>query len=392
VLTRRGWSLAGAAAGLAVAARLLGLAELAVLAAVAFALLGGLLVTTRLRRAELVARRTVPEHLRVGVDGRIDLEVEALERATPAAVVVERVDAGRHAARFLLPALAPGQTARAAYRVPTERRGRYELGPLRCGVLDPFGLVRGEWRIAGVDEVVVYPRVHEILPPPESAGDELDPESSTVPRRSAVGAEFHTLREYAVGDDLRRVHWRSTARRGELMIRQDESRRRAPYRVLLDVRPTAHDRASFERAVEAAASVLVALERAGRPGELLASSGIRLGTSGRRHLESVLDELAIVEPHADARIAPPAGRRHRGGLVAVVGALRADDGAALARLAGPGAPLVVVATRAGVASPGRPSRFVAAGPDRPFPDAWNEAILRWQRGTLRSRSSSPSPH
>ena len=72
---------------------------------------------------------------------------------------------------------------------------------------------------------------------------------------SDLGDEFVTLREYEVGDDLRRVHWRSTARTGELMIRQDEARWRSRAAVVLDVNPGAHDAASFEVAVEAAASV-----------------------------------------------------------------------------------------------------------------------------------------
>ena len=84
---------------------------------------------------------------------------------------------------------------------------------------------------------------------------------------SDLGDEFLTLREYELGDDLRRVHWRSTARTGELMIRQDEARWRSRAAVVLDVQPGGHDAESFEVAVEAAASVtarLVAPAAAGR--------------------------------------------------------------------------------------------------------------------------------
>ena len=68
---------------------------------------------------------------------------------------------------------------------------------------------------------------------------------------------------------VRHVHWRSTARRGHLMMRQNEARRRTPVLVLLDVRPGSHDRASFERAVEACASIVTAIERADRPVEVM---------------------------------------------------------------------------------------------------------------------------
>ena len=112
---------------------------------------------------------------------------------------------------------------------------------------------------------------------------------------SDLGDEFVTLRDYEVGDDLRRVHWRSTARTGELMIRQDEARWRSRAAVVLDVQPGAHDAASFEVAVEAAASVTARLARLRRRVELITSAGEVLGTGGDpRH--DVIDVLATVGP------------------------------------------------------------------------------------------------
>ena len=94
---------------------------------------------------------------------------------------------------------------------------------------------------------------------------------------SDLGDEFVTLREYELGDDLRRVHWRSTARTGELMIRQDEARWRSRAAVVLDVQPGAHDAASFEVAVEAAASVVGAAGRGSDAGSR--SSPARVSSS-----------------------------------------------------------------------------------------------------------------
>jgi uncharacterized protein (DUF58 family) len=249
--------------------------------------------------------------------------------------------------------------------------------------------------VLGTDEVIVLPRVHEILPPPRVGGDEPDLDAPPRHDRTQHHGEFLTLRPYQVGDDLRRVHWRSTARRDQLMIRQDESQPRTPVVVMLDVRPGAHDRPSFERAVEAVASLVAALERAGRPVTLVASTGARLGTPGRRHLASVLDELAVIEPHGADRV--EVGRLGpRGLLVAVVGRLGTEDLDALGALTRGGSTLAVVDTRSTHAPVlprrGRTPLVVGAGDEIPFPRAWNEAVLRWQQSRApRSRPPSPSP-
>ena len=138
------------------------------------------------------------------------------------------------------------------------------------------------------------------------------------------------LREFAPGDDLRRVHWKSTARHQRLMIRQDESRRRAPVLVLLDVRSASHDRASFEIAVEAVASIVTSLEHDQRRVEVRTTSGERLGQAGRRHLASLMDELAVIEPTGVGRLAP--GGARPSAVVAVLGRPRDGDLLVLERL------------------------------------------------------------
>ncbi len=167
-LTRRGWSLTGAALGLVVGSFLLGALEMLVLGVAALALVAGVALWLRFQaRPELaVSRRVRPDRLHVGSEGRIDLLVENLgARATPLLFATDWFDEGRRAARFLVPPLAPGATARAAYRIPTRRRGRYRVGPLAVAVTDPFGLARRSEPSAGEAELVVRPRVHEIVAP-----------------------------------------------------------------------------------------------------------------------------------------------------------------------------------------------------------------------------------
>ncbi|HEY3187912.1 MAG TPA: hypothetical protein VGJ70_10580, partial [Solirubrobacteraceae bacterium] len=161
-LTRRGWSLLGASLGLVAGSYLLGTIEMLVLGIGALALLAGVCGWLLLaQRPELTfERRVKPDRLQVGADGRIDLRVENRgTRSSPLLVATDWFDEGRRAARFLVAPLAPGAVARAAYRVPTRRRGRYRVGPLAVSATDPFGMARR--LVPGVpdSEVLVRPRV-----------------------------------------------------------------------------------------------------------------------------------------------------------------------------------------------------------------------------------------
>ena len=107
MLTRRGWSFVGAAVGLYLGGRLLGLVQLAVLAVATVLLLVGAYVWVRVKTPALAARRTLKELLQVGVEGRVDLVVTATRR-TPTIAVADAFDHGRRAARFLLAPLGAG--------------------------------------------------------------------------------------------------------------------------------------------------------------------------------------------------------------------------------------------------------------------------------------------
>ena len=252
-----------------------------------------------------VERSVRPVRVHVGGDARVDLEIDDSGATdSPQLLLTDVFDGGRRAARFLVPALRRGQRARAAYRVPTNRRGRYTLGPITLTVTDPFGLARRSWVTGAPDEVTICPRVHELRPPPGAPGRlrSASPFAVRFHAPAVDGEEFLTLREYAVGDDLRRIHWRSTARTGELVVREDEAQWQPRAVVLLDTRPGAHDEASFEAAVEATASVVARLVRSVLPVEVITTDGRTLGATGtgRRHgigVETlIMDQLAVVEP------------------------------------------------------------------------------------------------
>jgi uncharacterized protein (DUF58 family) len=399
-LTRRGWSLTGAAIGLVVGSFLLGALEMLVVGIAALALIVAVLLWLQFRAPpELaISRRVRPDRLHVGTEGRIDLLVENLgTHATPLLAATDWFDEGRRAARFLVPPLAGGATARAAYRIPTRRRGRYTVGPLSVAISDPFGLARRATPGAGAAELVVRPRVHEIVAP-VAIGSRVTAENEAPSARSVVsdlGNDFLTLRDYELGDDLRRVHWRSTARTGELMIRQDEARWRSRAAVVIDVLGAAHDADSFEVAVEAAASVTARLVRLRRRVEVVTSAGQVLGTGGDpRH--DVIDRLATVGP--DDRDELPTVlenlRAHRRVdlVVAILGSVTPDSLRALGALTGIG--VVVVLTRPAVVAPST-SVLVVDASATPFATAWNQALTRTSAtrtvpaAWLNARDSSP---
>jgi uncharacterized protein (DUF58 family) len=396
VLTRRGWSLLGASTGLYIGSRILGLVQLVVLAGAGLLLLAAAALWVRLHPIALAARRHLRERLQVGVDGRVDVTIESrADRRLPTMTVSDAFDRGRRSARFLLAPLPPDEPARAAYRLPTDQRGRFELGPLRATVSDPFGLASHTKRVLGTEEVIVFPRVHELMSLPETGGDEPDRDQPRAHGRLDPGGEFLNLRDYEPGDDLRRVHWRSTARRGRLMVRQNEARHRTPVLVMLDVRPTSHDRASFERAVEACASVVTACERVARPCSVILSTGVVVGTAGRRHLSSVMDELAVVEPHGPDRVVATASRRRSPALVAIMGRMRGDDSGALNVILRGGGLLAVVTTLpegSGIWVRSRRYRpiVVPFGPDDSLVPSWNRTVLQWQRSVRLPLSASPA--
>ena len=392
-LTRRGWSLAGAAGGLLIGSLILGSAPLAALAVAAGLVLGGGALWVLHHRAVLALDRAVePVRPTVGRDARVVLYGRTT-MTTPWLSLTESVDGGRRAARFALVPLAAGVDVEAGYRIPTDRRGRHLVGPTFLTLADPCGLVRRTWAVSGTSEVIVRPRVHDVLPPRRGGGGEPT-ERTTGPRIPVVEAlgEFLALRDYEPGDDPRRVHWRSTARRGDLLVRVDDAPAPGRAVLLFDVRTPVHDAESFETAVEAVASIAAGLDRTHQAVEVVTSAGETMRRPGRSALDALLDRLAVIEPqethHLDVVTAALRRRFGLGGVVVVTGAadpLIVDTAAALRRRR----IVTLVVTKTAVRAAG--SIPVVDAAREPFPAAWNAATrqpIRWQPANSQSRSRS----
>jgi transglutaminase-like putative cysteine protease len=200
--------------------------------------------------------------------------------------------------------------------------------------------VRAGALVRVVDDLIVTPVVHAL--PPVRLGGDWSGGGDAASRSVAVsGSDDAATREYRYGDDLRKVHWKSTARTGELMVRREEQPFQSRATLLLDGRLEAHrgdgPGSSFEWAVSAVASVGVALARSGFSLALLRENGTAVAPVGVPLTEGLLlDELATVRTverrTLDAALEVLRGGGLGGVLVAVVGAMDLEQAERLARL------------------------------------------------------------
>ena len=239
-------ALLGAAAGVAAAC------------AVVFALWRPRLGVDRVAEPDRVAR---------GEPARMTLTVRNTSRLR-AANLIAADRCGGHAVPVPLLRLRPGLDTTVDYPVPTSRRGIVAIGPMRVTRGDPLGLVALARTYGGTASVWVHPRIHLLRAVPAGMARSLDGRIDKVPQGTIT---FDSLREYVVGDELRRVHWRSSAKVGELMVREQLDTSEPTIVVLLDDRAAAHPEArggvaeSFEAACEAAASIVAAAVREDLP-------------------------------------------------------------------------------------------------------------------------------
>jgi uncharacterized protein (DUF58 family) len=301
----RGLTVFGAGLAMWVAARLVGSGgmELVGIGLIALPFLAGLFV--RWGRTRLRIRRRLSD-VRVTPGTRVTVRLEVENEApvpSPFLMVEDRLPPplGRPA-RLVISGMPPRATQEASYTVLPQGRGRYRLGPLAVDVSDPFALTRQRLEHDHLDELLVTPEIEDLSAAPSS---DVGPSWGATRARQLfrTGEDYYTMRQYQEGDDLRRIHWRSVARTGDLMIRQDESSRRASGLVFLDNRGHALGRAhgpAFERAVSVAATL----------GVLLADRGfsLRLGTAEASpssvSQERFLDALAGISDASVRSIGP----------------------------------------------------------------------------------------
>jgi len=342
-LTTRGRCLLASGLALALFALLLGQRDLlraAVFLVVLPVAASWLVSRTRYR---LSCERTLePARVEAGTASTVRLRLDNISRLPSGVLLME--DAlpyslgGRP--RFVLDRVEPHGVREVSYPVTSDVRGRFRIGPLSVRLTDPFGLCELTRSFATTADLVVTPTVVP-LPAVRLGGDWAGGGEAASRSVSSSGTDDAGTREYRHGDDLRKVHWRSTARAGELMVRREEQPFQSRATLLLDGRSAAHrgdgPTSSFEWSVSALASIGVALSRSGFALSLLRDSGAVLTPPGVPLTEGLLlDTLATVSANRAWSLDGSIEQLRRGGLggvlIAVLGAVDLQDAEALARL------------------------------------------------------------
>ena len=211
-----------------------------------------------------------------------------------------------------------GRVLRGRYQIAAAPRGRYRMDGAELLIADPFGLAEARIKMDRADQMLVYPRVFELEGLFTDGGTPGGDRGRSMLHR-ASGYDLHSIREHQVGESLRRVHWRSTARRRRLMVKELQDTPRDEACVLLDgdaaaVTGTSPD-SSFDMQVRAAASLLRRMSDAGQRSSLVIHaaqrSRHRLGF-GSGDWATVLGELAAVEADAPRPLAEFLAESSRG--------------------------------------------------------------------------------
>lgn len=400
MLTRQGWLLSGLALALLIVGRLLGSLELMLLGATIGALVLITVAFIALARLRIsVDRELHPPRVHAGSPSRVDLRVENQGNRRSPVLGLRDAVSGTRGANLLVGPLDPGGVVRAAYRLPTDKRGILEIGPLTVTMADPFGLTEVSMDASGVSQLTVYPHIDDIVPIPQTTGNDPMSGAEHPNALGRSGEDFYALRPYVVGDDLRRVHWPSTARHDELMVRQDELPWQGRLSVLVDVRATTNTDASLELVISAAASVVTASAKRQDLVRLITTDGADSGfAAGHAHIESIMEHLASIEASHDAafrRVLDRAARSSTGGaLVAFVAQIPEVELEGLAKLRNRfGSVTIVRFTRSSwdprstAAPPAAARRVLPVTGERPFAETWNLAM----RTTRASRVPQRGP-
>jgi len=317
-----------------------------------------------------VRRQASPPEVERDAPASVTLEFTAARRRRQRPfTVIETVAGVRRVAA--MPALEAGHVTPLTYEVDTSRRGTVTAGPMLLRRMDPFGLVVADRRVSGSVAISVRPRRHHLRMLPTGRQRDLEGPTREV---SQGTASFHQLREYVPGDDLRHIHWKTSARTGTLVVKQLVDTTKPEIVVIVDNRASAVGEQEFEEVVEIAASILHAAEQDGFPSQLLFADGnndVVVDGVPISHLDRLTD---VARAERDSLLELAEALRARGrSLVIITGELAAPDLTLVARIASGFSPaylVSVVAQRHGpfVAPPGVTG--IACADAREFVTKW----------------------
>jgi uncharacterized protein (DUF58 family) len=379
------------------------------------------LTTSRARYRLSCTRQLVPRRIQAGQTAEARVRLLNVSRLRTGLLLAEDLipaaiaGPGRRP-RFVLESIEPGGSRDLSHQVELDQRGKYTIGPLQVRVADAFGLASIGRSFATKSTLVVTPQIIA-LPRVSIAGNRLGDGESGLRTVAAAGEDDIAPRAYRDGDELRRVHWRSTARYGELMVRREEQRWHNRALLLLDTRRKAHvgsgPDSSFEYAVNAMASIGVHLVGQGIETQLITETGDAAPAGPAA--ESLLERLAVIRTSrgTDLNRGLAALRTsNRGQVIAIVGALSPAQARLLAAshhgtspamallLDGPHWAAERPAARTGDREPLSAAasilmaagwRVVTATGSTPLADAWRELHNPASNASLRRPISTEAP-
>jgi uncharacterized protein (DUF58 family) len=364
-------------------------------------------VVGRSRYRLALVRTVTPQSVSAGQPARVQLTLTN-EGRTPTGVLlledlVPYVLGTRP--RFVLEGIGHGWRRHVTYQVRSDVRGRYTIGPMSVRVTDPFGMVELGRAFTTTVPLTITPRTVPL--PVIPLGGVWNGAGDNRPRAFATGsAEDVTVRDYRRGDELRRVHWPSSARMGELMVRREEQPWQSRATLFVDNRMSAHRgqgaASSLEAAVSAAASIAVHLCQRGYSVRLVTATGEDPSSawhsrSAGMNTGPLLESLAVLKTATSYAFDPGwlADPGQGSLMVAVLGALEDADLPILRRMRHHSATAMALALDVAAWAPGstptRDSvtalnaqgwRVVGLGPS-------DRLDLTWQYlGRLAARSSA----
>lgn len=288
-------------------------------------------VTTRRPRVAVV-RDLYPDRVERGRPAVARLRVRNPgARRQPGFVAGDAVGAGFQS--VAVRPLAPGAEAVYHYELPTGGRGRHQVGPLTLDRADALRL--GHRRLSTGDTATlwVHPRTYPVTA--IAGGHVRHHHEGQATEASPRGSlDVREVREYVVGDEVRHLHWKATARTGRLMVRDYADPNQPRFTALLDDRPESLVPQVFEEAVDLAASLAIAAAKADHRCRLVTCGGADIATSGgATAVRGLLDELCLLDRAGDSGLPLVPATLHKGGggtLVVITGQMSEVDHAALA--------------------------------------------------------------
>ncbi len=389
-MTERGWGVTGAGVAAVTLWVLLGEVELLVAGSVLLAAVAIAWVLAKTTRPDVeVVRQLLPALVHEGDTAEVRARVTNRGRTSLFNVTVSDVVGTMGSAEFGAGTIRRRETVLGTYRIVCRPRGVYPVGPAEIEVADPARLVVNRVASEGSDRLVVYPAVEELLGFPLARGMDPSTQASKPEFSNRGGEDFYTLREYVEGDDLRLIHWPSSAKRDSLLIRQLETPWQQRALIMLDLRRRVYQNpACFEHAVRGAASVVVHFAKGGYDALVWAGGTDPIPS---HHTAAVMEQLALakVDTRLDLRSVASRVRQRGGGgsLLLITGTPDAEI-ADVSRLLAQdyGTAVVLCASETSSASSAGMHRAGVSTIERAPGESWAEG---WATATRMTWSESP---